>query len=63
LAACHFHHNEEVETTICEWLFMQQAFSSMAELLNSCQERTKASVVLGITMKNHDSPVEYICYN
>jgi hypothetical protein len=35
-------------------------FPSRAEFLNSCHNRTRASVVLGIMMKNNDSPVEYI---
>jgi hypothetical protein len=37
-------------------------FSIMAEFLNSCQDRTRPSVALGITMKNNDYSVEYISY-
>jgi hypothetical protein len=37
-------------------------FSSMAEFLNSCQDRARPSVVLGITIQNNDSSAEYISY-
>jgi hypothetical protein len=37
-------------------------YSSVAELLNACQDRTRPSLILGIMMKNDDSSVEYISY-
>jgi hypothetical protein len=49
-----FHHNEEVEMAVCEWVHMQEP--------NFEHDWETMSIYLGIMFKNNDTSVEWMSY-